>query len=70
MTYDYKALERGDRMIDAAQRLNKFEIETILPEIRGPNGALRRPETGVLEYQRCFGKRTKEIKPQQRSQGT
>jgi hypothetical protein len=31
MTYGYKAQERGDRMIDAAQRLNKFAIETVLP---------------------------------------
>jgi len=31
MTYGYKAQEHGDRILDAAQRLNKFAIETILP---------------------------------------
>lgn len=31
MTYGYKAQEHGDRLIDAAQRLNKFAIETVLP---------------------------------------
>ena len=31
MTYGYEAQEHGDRIVEAAQRLNKFAIETILP---------------------------------------
>ena len=31
MTYGYNAQEHGDRIVDAAQRFNKFAIETILP---------------------------------------